>query len=68
MMTGTISPQKAEPKDFARAPQPARSREATMPFLRTSMMTITIRARPIMMPGTIPDMNISPTETPVMEA
>ena len=31
------------------------------------MMTTT-RARPIMMPGMMPPMNISPTETPVMEA
>ena len=68
MMTGTMSPQNAEPKDFSRSPQDARSREATIPFLRTSITTITIKARPIMMPGTIPDMNISPTDTPVMEA
>ena len=39
-----------------------------MPFLRHSIMTMITRARPIMMPGSQPPMNMSPTETPVMEA
>ena len=42
--------------------------DAWMPFLRHSIMMMITRDRPIMMPGIQPPMNISPTETPVMEA
>ena len=68
MMTGIRKPQKAVRKDFQRSPQDAFSREAVRPFLRTSIIMMTTRAKPIMMPGMIPPMNISPTETPVIEA
>ena len=44
------------------------SREGGRPLRRTSIMMMMTRARPIMMPGRMPPMNMSPTETPVMEA
>ena len=68
MMTGIRKPQNAEQKAFQRSPQEDLALEAWMPFLRHSIMTMITRARPIMMPGIQPPMNISPTETPVMEA
>ena len=39
-----------------------------MPFLRTSIITTIISARPIKIPGTIPAINRSPTFSPVMDA
>ena len=68
MMTGIKKPQKAVRKDFHRSPQVALSREGGRPLRRTSIMMMITRARPIMMPGRMPPMNMSPTDTPVMEA
>ena len=51
-----------------RWPQLERVRLAVMPLRLTSIHTTQMSARPIMMPGMMPAMNMLPTETPVMDA
>ena len=67
-MTGIKSPQNASLKASKRSFALARFWLDWMFFLRASIITTMISATPIRIPGTIPAVNISAMETPVMDA
>ena len=67
-MTGINSPQNASLNASQRSFPLARFWLDWMLFLRASIITTMTRATPIRIPGTIPAVNISAIETPVMDA
>ena len=69
MITGIKNPQNASLNASRRSFADAFcTLDGTTWFLRTSNITTMISASPMRIPGTIPAMNMSPIETPVMEA
>ena len=68
MITGINSPQKASLNAAQRSAPLAFFMDPWMLFFLASIITTMTKARPIRIPGTIPPMNISAMETPVMEA